>query len=146
MAAGAGAGALQQLGESFALGEAGSGPCIKQAVVLAGANGSRKFGQQTGLGSGRAIGVRRGREVRCEHVEALNGRVQVTQNAIGNQRGLTLRRMNLGMLDDRELVRESVMLHRHGNSTLPLDGWQGDTILFPLMEQGFPPELWKLVE
>ena len=41
--------AFQQLGESFALGEAGSGPRVEQAVVLAGADGSRNLGQHTRL-------------------------------------------------------------------------------------------------
>jgi hypothetical protein len=36
---------LQQLGESFALGETGSGPGVEQTVMLAGANGSRNLGQ-----------------------------------------------------------------------------------------------------
>ena len=41
---GAGSG-FQQLGKSFALSQAGSGPRVEQPVMLAGANGSRNLGQ-----------------------------------------------------------------------------------------------------
>jgi hypothetical protein len=66
-----------------------------------------------------------------DNLESLNGGVEVAQNTIRNQRGLILRRTNLGMLDDRELVSEiSHASAKHGNSTWLLDGRQGIQFCF----------------
>ena len=48
--------ASQQLGESFAVSETGSGRGVEQTVMLACANGSRNLGQQTRLGGDGAGG------------------------------------------------------------------------------------------
>ena len=85
--------------------EAGSGSGVKQAVVLAGTDGSRDLCQQTTLSRDSDGGRRRGRQVRGDNLESLNGGVKLTQHAIGDKRCLALRWMNLGMLDDRESMR-----------------------------------------
>jgi hypothetical protein len=81
-----------------------------------------------------------------DYLESLNRGVQVAQNTIRNQRGLILRRMNLGMLDDRELVREighasTATAILHGCST---DGRGYNSV--SINGQSFPPGLWKLAE
>jgi hypothetical protein len=72
--------AFQQLGESFALSEAGSGLRVEQSIVLAGANGSRNLGQHARLSRDVAGQRKAGRD----NLESLNGGVQVTQNPIRN--------------------------------------------------------------
>jgi hypothetical protein len=132
MSGGRGRCGLQQLGERFALGEAGSGACVEQAVMLAGANGRRNLGQQTRLSGDGAGRERDGQKLKAgrNHLESLNGGVQLVQNTIRNQRGLIFRRMNLGLLDDREMVREI----RHASTDkfyMLARRTAGDTILFP---------------
>jgi hypothetical protein len=133
MSGGRGRRGFQQLGESFSLGQAGGGPRVEQPVMLAGANGSCNLGQQTRLSKDGAGRRRPGQkpEVGLHNLESLNGGVQVTQNPIRDQRGFILWRMNLGMLDDRELVLEVCHASTgHGNSTLRLDGRQGIQFCF----------------
>lgn len=116
--------------------------------MLAGADGSRNFGQQTRLSSEGAGRWRPGRKRKMgrNNLESMDGRVQAAQNTIGNKRGFIFRRMNIGMLDYRELV--NLIRHAstgHGNSTSLLDGGRGyNSVSIP--GRGFPLNLWKLVE